>query len=312
MIKLVLLGAGSHSQGNHLPALARYVARHPGEVELAGLCDLRREHAEAMAKQYGFARVYADLDVMLRAEQPNGCVAITPIPVTAEIAARVIQSGVPLLMEKPPGATVDEARQIAELVEETEARVMVSVNRRFDPALRAALAWWGDRPVEYVHGRIVRVNRREPEFIYGTAIHPIDAMRAIAGDIREHGVDVRDVDGVRWYIVCFVFECGAHGVLEVLPNAGCSSESYELFGSRARARAGVGERDSGEVHCWEDGALVLQGEPSRGLPDFCRNGTYDEMAEFIAALQENRAPYPSPAQVLQSVEVCHAIQTGVS
>ena len=308
MLKLVLLGAGNHSQRNHLPALARYVARHPGEVELAALCDLRSGHAETMAERFGFARVYTDLDAMLRAEQPDGCVAITPIPVTAEIAARVIHAGVPLLMEKPPGATVDEARGIVELVEGTKARVMVSVNRRFDPALRAALAWWGDRPIEYVHGRIVRVNRREPDFAYGTAIHPIDAMRAIAGDIREYGIDVRDVGGVRWYIVRLVFECGAHGILEVLPSAGCSSESYELFGNRARARAGVGERDSGEVHCWEDGVLVLQDEPSRGLPDFCRNGTYDEMAEFIAALRENRTPHPSPAQVLQSVELCHSIQ----
>jgi len=56
MLKIVLLGAGSHSQENHLPALARYVAEHPGEVELAGLCDLRREHAEMMAHHYGFAR----------------------------------------------------------------------------------------------------------------------------------------------------------------------------------------------------------------------------------------------------------------
>ena len=37
MIKLVVLGAGNHSRRNHLPALARYVDEHPGEVELAEL-----------------------------------------------------------------------------------------------------------------------------------------------------------------------------------------------------------------------------------------------------------------------------------
>jgi hypothetical protein len=35
--------------------------------------------ASDMARRHGFARVYADLDEMLHAEQPDGCVAITPI-----------------------------------------------------------------------------------------------------------------------------------------------------------------------------------------------------------------------------------------
>jgi predicted dehydrogenase len=64
-------------------------------------------------------------------------------PATKEIAARMIRAAIPLLMEKPPGATPDEAREIVELVKGTGAWVMVSMNRRFDPALRAALDWWG-------------------------------------------------------------------------------------------------------------------------------------------------------------------------
>ena len=51
MLKIVVLGAGSHSQINHLPALARYHSLHPGEIELAALCDLRADHARAMAEK---------------------------------------------------------------------------------------------------------------------------------------------------------------------------------------------------------------------------------------------------------------------
>jgi predicted dehydrogenase len=308
MFRLVVIGAGSHSQGNHLPALARYVAEHPGEVELAGLCDLREAHARQMAARYGFARVYADLDEMLEREKPDGCVAVTPIPVTAEISAKVMQAGVPLLMEKPPGASSDEARQIVDQVQRSGARVMVSMNRRFDPALRAGRAWWGDRPIEYVRATIVRVDRREPDFVYGTAIHPLDAMRAIAGDIAAWSATDRVVDGVRWFVVQLRFESGAQGLLEVLPNAGSMAESYEIAGARARCAIGVGGPDSGCVRCWENGALALEGEPARDMPGFVRNGAFDETVAFIAALQEGRGPYPSPAQVLQSVELCQRIQ----
>ena len=311
MIKLVALGAGGHSQANHLPALARYVSESPGEVELAGLCDFRREHAEAMALKFGFARVYTDLDELLRVERPDACVAITPIPVTAEVAAHVIRAGVPLLMEKPPGATAAEAREVLCLAESMGAQVMVSMNRRFDPALRAALDWWGDRPISLLHGRIIRVDRREPEFMYGTAIHPLDAMRAIAGDVRDYRVDARRVDGVRWYTIQLDFAGGTHGILEVLPSAGSAGESYELFGDGIRALVGAGDQDSGEVRCWQEGALVLHDAPARGMPRFVRNGTYDETIAFLTALRKGRDLYPSPAQVLQSVDLCERIMEQV-
>jgi myo-inositol 2-dehydrogenase/D-chiro-inositol 1-dehydrogenase len=308
VLKLVLIGAGNHSRGNHVPSLAHYAAEHPGQIELAGLCDLRREHAQEIAARYGFARVYVDLDDMLHVERPNGCVAVTPIPVTAEVAARVIEAGVPLLMEKPPGATAQEARQIVQLVQQTGARVMVSVNRRFDPALHVALEWWGERSIHYVRATIARVDRREPDFMYGTAIHPLDTLRAIAGDIREYEVDEREVDGIRWSIVHFSFECGAIGVLEVLPTAGSRAESYEMYGAGCRALVRVGGPDTGEVRCWQGGELVIEDEPARGEPEYVRNGAYRETTAFIEALQHGAALHPSPAEVLQSVELCERIQ----
>lgn len=308
MIRIALLGAGSHSRQNHLPALARYAAERPGEVELVAVCDLDRERAEEAAQTYGFGRAYTALADMLRAERPDGCIAVTPISETVSVAAQVIRAGVPLLMEKPPGADVEQARQLVDLVESADARVMVSVNRRFDPALRAGLAWWKDRPLTYLHARIVRINRREPEFMYGTGIHPLDAMREIAGDVCGSEVTVRRVDGVPWYIVRLEFSGGTSGLLEVLPSAGSMGEAYELFGDRARARIGAGDADSGMVHCWLDGEQVVAQEPAAGQPPFVRNGAYDETAAFIAAIRESGAMYPSPAIVLQSVELCAQIQ----
>jgi myo-inositol 2-dehydrogenase/D-chiro-inositol 1-dehydrogenase len=312
MIKLVVLGAGNHSRQNHLPSLSRYVAENPGTVELAGLCDLDQELATEMAQRYGFARAYTDLDEMLRSEQPDGCVSITPILATTEIAKRVLRAGVPLLMEKPPGATPREARSIVDLVKEIDAWAMVSMNRRFDPALRAAVAWWGDRPIAYLRGRMARVNRREADFMYGTAIHPLDAMRAIAGDVRDHAVEKVQVDGIWWYVIRLLFGSGTIGLLEVLPTAGSLGESYELVGDRVRALAGAGDTDSGIAQCWEDGELVVEAQPAAGMPGYVRNGTYAETCAFISALQAGTAPYPSLDQVLQSVELCATIQAGVA
>jgi predicted dehydrogenase len=187
---------------------------------------------------------------------------------------------------------------------------MVSMNRRFDPALRVALDWWGERPLHYVRGTIVRVDRREPEFFYGTAIHPLDTLREIAGDVSDVSVDERRDAEVRWYSVLLAFKCGAAGVLEVLPTAGSMAESYELYGPGCRALVRVGGPDTGEVRCWEGGKLVLDGNPTLGEPTFVRNGTYAETSAFIRSLDGSRSVHPTPAGVLQTVELCEQIQQG--
>jgi predicted dehydrogenase len=306
-LKLVVVGAGSHSQRNHLPALARYVSAHPGQVTLAGLCDLRLQHAQAMAETYGFARAYAGLDDMLRTERPDGCIAVTPVAVTAEITERIIRAGVPLLMEKPPGAALAEAQHLVELIERYMGRVMVSMNRRFDPAICAARRWWGERQISYLRARIVRIDRREPEFAYGTAIHPLDAMRAIAGDVASYRVQVQRVGGVRWYGVHLRFAAGASGLLEVLPSAGVQAESYVWCGDGAYVEAGVGEHDTGAARGWQDGTLVLQHDVAEGEPLYVQNGTYAETVAFLSALQSGIPMHPSPVEVLQSVEVCQTM-----
>ena len=306
-LKLVVVGAGNHSQQNHLPALARHRSAHPGQVTLAGLCDLRRPHAQAMAETYGFARTYVDLDDMLRTERPDGCIAVTPIAVTAGIAARVIRAGVPLLMEKPPGATLTEAKQLVELAERSRAQVMVSMNRRFDPAICAARSWWGERQISYLRARIVRIDRREPEFAYGTAIHPLDAMRAIAGDIASYRVQIQCVGGVRWYVVHLRFAAGAQGVLEVMPAAGVQAESYVWCGDGAYVEAGVGEHDTGAARGWQDGTLALRHDVEEGEPLCVQNGTYGETVAFLSAVDGGAPVQPSLREVLQSVEVCQAM-----
>jgi hypothetical protein len=133
-------------------------------------------------------------------------------------------------------------------------------------------------------------------------------MRAIAGDVRSYEAWDQVVEGVRWFTVRLRFASGATGLLEVLPTVGCMAESYDLYGAGCRALVRAGGPDTGEVLCWQAGELALEEEPARGEPAYVRNGAYDETVELVAALQEGRPPYPSPAQVLQSVELCERIQ----
>lgn len=306
-LRVAVLGAGDHSQRNHLPALLEYASQHPGKVVLAALCDLRFEHAASLAKQYGFARVYANLDEMLAVECLDACIAVTPVDQTARLAARILEAGIPLLMEKPPGATLEEARQLSELAKASGLPVMVSFNRRFDPAIQVGLDWKADRPILYLRAVMARHARREPDFILGTAVHAVDALRYLGGEASLGEVRSRHVDGAAWAVVSFEFESGAAGSLEILPTAGVVAEQYEVFGPGYRLIIQVGGIDGGKALAWENGDLVLDVHPAQGQPDFVLNGTLAETSAFLDALLEDRPVQPTPQQTRPSVELCHAI-----
>ncbi|NLS78619.1 MAG: Gfo/Idh/MocA family oxidoreductase [Chloroflexi bacterium] len=312
MLRLAVLGAGNHSRANHLPALSRYVSEHPGAIELAALCDLDRALAERMAAAHGFARVYTDLGQMLAEERLDGLFAVTPIPATAQVAVQAMEAGLPLLVEKPLGGSMADADRIMEAAERTKATVMVSVNRRFSPALRAGLAWWGDAPAEFIRASMWRTRRREPEFVTGTGIHPVDAIRHIAGEVSDVEMEARRVDGVWWYYIRLQFQSGARGLVELMPTAGLRHESYEIFGAERRLLVEEAEYASGVARGWEGGNLLLDTDPAAGQPAYVRNGAYAEACEFIAALQEGRQPYPSLVEVYPSMELVHGVYARIA
>ena len=85
------------------------------------------------------------------------------------------------------------------------------------------------------------------------------------------------------------------------------AESYEMLDAGSHALVKVGGPDTGEVYCWEQAQLAVKAEPAQGMPEFVRNGAYHETVGFISALIEGRMLHPSPAEVFQSVELCHRI-----
>jgi len=312
MKKIALIGGGHHSRQNHLPALQRYCAENPGEIELRAFCDINEDVARQTAERYQFTNHYNDIAAMLEAETLDGVIAVTPVAVTQAVATQIIEQGLPLVIEKPPGKSMAEAEAICDLVKSHNAHAMVSVNRRFDPALTAARDWLSSRKVAYCRATMLRVNRREPNFFSETALHVLDAMRWFLGDIESFSQTVAMVDGVAWRTVDLQFSNGAIGRMEVLPTCGIRDERFDFFGPDFCALATNGEMSTGEFKAWENGELTVSEEPAKDQPGFIRNGTLEETAEFIQSLSDGRQPTPTPHDILQSVEICHQVEAGVN
>lgn len=314
MIRLALVGCGEHSRGSHAAPLARYAATHPGEIELVAACDLKLERAAEFCREYGFARAYTDVEKLLATERVDGCVSVMPIEHIVDSSVMLLERGTPCVIEKPLATSLAEAERLARVARETGTPHMVSVNRRFLPYLNHARSWVKELgTLQYARATIVRHARNEPDFIWTTAIHALDALRHINGEIRDFETQVqRHAElAALWYIISLRFENGARGQIEVLPTAGMVEECYELFGEGFRTRVVAGSGTQRSLQCWRGGQLEVNEHAASDTPEDLLNGGYEEVVEFVRALRTGARPWPTVEEILPSARICFAIAEAV-
>lgn len=315
MIRLALLGCGEHSRSSHAAPLARYVAQNPGDLELVAACDLNLDRAKEFAREFGFARAYSDVNTMLEREHVDGCVAVMPMERIVESAVMLCERKIPCVIEKPLGVSVEESERLARVTRATGTTHMVSVNRRFMPYLNQAKAWAREiGPLQYLRATQVRHARAEPDFIWSTAIHVLDALRHVAGEVKDFQTEVHQGEGISavWYVITLRFESGVLGRVEVLPTAGMVEESYDFFGEGFRARVVAGSGVQRSLQCWRDGQLNVEEYSSESEPEDLRNGAYQEVVEFVRALKKGGPAWPTVEDILPSSRICFAIAESVA
>jgi Predicted dehydrogenases and related proteins len=313
MIRIALAGCGEHSRTSHATPLARYASEHPGEIELVAACDLDADKAAEFCHSFGFLRPYTDLDQMLDSEKPDACVCIMPIDRIVEIGIDLFERRIPCVIEKPLGTSLADVDKLSRVAHQTQTPHMVSVNRRFMPYLNQALSWLrGLGPLRYVRAVQVRHARNEEDFIWSTAIHVLDALRYVAGEIKTYDVEViRKKGAAVWYGISLAFVSSATGRIEILPTAGMVEESYEFFGEDFRARITAGAGTQRTLECWQENRLVIEETATEDEPEDLRNGAYREVEEFVRALRTGTRPYPQIDEILPSARICFAIAGSV-
>lgn len=309
MTTIGLLGAGSHSRANHASAMRYIKENNPDAVRLAAVCDLDEEKALACADQFGFEGTYTDLDRMLEEEDLDGLILITPVELTEELATRLLPRGLPLVIEKPPGVDTDAARRLAQVARETGTPHMVSLNRRFSPALVKAGEWMAgnaaDRPPKVCIARMLRHNRTEDTFRSWTGIHLVDAALSMMGrpsSVRASNIPTRH-EGVFYTRAEVATDRGA--VHYFLSSAvGVLEETYEFHGADYCV----------QVDAWNCALRVFDGNEEarawradQNRPPAWLNGTVGETQAFIDAIEGRRDFGPSLDDALASMLTAEAL-----
>jgi len=98
------------------------------------LCEINPSLREKISKQYGIDRSFSCLDEAIRVP-PDAAVIATPANLHIEIAHRLAESGIHLLIEKPLSTTLKGVESLCHLVDQKQLVAAVAYVYRAHPAL---------------------------------------------------------------------------------------------------------------------------------------------------------------------------------
>src|SRR5258707_1182485 len=104
-LRMAVIGVG---------ALGRHHARilsENAEVELVAVVDSREEQGREIAAKCG-TKWLADYQQLLSHDVIDGVSVVVPTIAHRQVAGEFLQAGIPVLVEKPLAANVDQAREL--------------------------------------------------------------------------------------------------------------------------------------------------------------------------------------------------------
>jgi predicted dehydrogenase len=187
---IVIIGAGGIVRDAHLPAYR--IAGLP----VHGICDLDQSRAQALAAQHGIAHVYRDSPEAFRNAPPDAVFDLaTPPDAILPVLADAPQSAV-VLIQKPMGRNLDEARVIRDLCRRKMLIAAINFQLRFAPAMMKARRLIKAGAIGQVHDMEIRVSVFMPWHMWPFleslermeiplhSIHYLDLIRSFLGEPR--------------------------------------------------------------------------------------------------------------------------------
>lgn len=185
---IVVIGAGGIVENAHLPAYA--LAHFP----VVAIADTAPGKAVALAGRFGVERAFESVADAVRFAPPDAVYDVA-VPAAKLIdVLRELPDGVPVLLQKPMGETLEEARLIRELCHAKGLVAAVNFQLRYAPAILAARTLQNKGILGEVHDMEIQVRTHMPweqwsflakaprlEVLYHS-IHYVDLVRSWFGN----------------------------------------------------------------------------------------------------------------------------------
>ncbi|MCL1857660.1 MAG: Gfo/Idh/MocA family oxidoreductase [Oscillospiraceae bacterium] len=312
-MKISIVGCGNWANYTHMPCILKY-----GKVNIVSCADINAENARDMHEKYNVPLYFADYNEMLEQTNPDAVICLVSENATAKVASDILKH-CPVMLEKPPGNTVEETKMIVEASEKSGKNNMVAFNRRFAPVylrLKEMIAESGYGEIKYINYKFHRIKRHDDNF-ETTAIHAVDTVKFLAGDdFRRVEIKYQEMPylgkNVANYYIFFEFVNGIHATAEILVSTGELSEGCEIHTGESIYRASIpmGGNGGGIEYKNASGShiFISKEEICAYEEHYISQGFYNEHKHFYECLANGMNPGNGAETAIQSVAVCHALK----
>jgi predicted dehydrogenase len=185
---IVILGAGGIVRDAHLPAYQK------AGFTVASLCDRDLGRAQALATQYGVPAVYDSIPAAVAAAPADAVFDIALVPDQFTAAVEALPDGAAVLIQKPLGNSLPEARDLVDLCHRKHLVAAVNTQLRFAPQVAGARELIASQAIGELIDLEIRISVNTPwemfPFVFGMerleitmhSIHYLDLVRSFLGN----------------------------------------------------------------------------------------------------------------------------------
>jgi len=241
-VRLGMIGAGSYAQKILLPNFKAAGAEFCSIASASGVS------ARDAGTKFGFARFLSDAQSVIDDDEANLIVVATRHGTHADLAARALERGKHVFVEKPLALNDAELDKVLDAAARSEGQLLVGFNRRFSPLAARAREVFANRqsPFSIVYrvnaGRVPREHWTQDQSegggrIIGEVCHFIDLMQFLTGAAPQ-SVYAKSVVGEGNIVnedsvfITLQFADGSNGMIAYLAEGDSSlaKEQIEIFG----------------------------------------------------------------------------------
>ena len=318
MLKIGVFGTG------HLGKFHLNNWKELPDVELVGFYDPDDTIAQEVAEKYSLSRFTSEDDLI------DACDAIdvvTPTQYHFALCEKAIKKGKHVFVEKPMANTIEEAKELVKLVQESKIKFQVGHVERYNPAFLAAQTLKLSPMFIEVH-RLAQFNPRgtEVSVILDLMIHDIDAILSLVKsdvkNISASGVavltDTPDIANVR---IEFNNGCVANltssriSVKKMRKMRLFQKDAYisiDFLEKKTEVIKLKGEEDQNvfafDIETPAGTKTIAIANPP--VPEV--NAIRKELEEFVQAIQANEQPRVNEIDGYRALEVAHQILQKIS
>ena len=311
-VNIALIGAGGMANGVHYPSL-----KECEDVNLVGLCDLVPSKLQSTAERFEIDQTFTDYKQMLEKTSPDAVYILMPPQHLFPLAIHCLSQQHHVFIEKPPGITLHQTKEMARAAEKNGCKTMVGFNRRFIPLLQQV-----KKRVE-TRGPIIQCmstfHKNTPSALYYEgvidvltcdAIHAVDALRWLGGgEVKAVASDINSFYSEREnsFNAIVKFTSGASGYLCTNWAVGGRIHIFEMHAREISAYVNPDAGGRAVIHTPEGITEITPEEAANSDATHRTYGFYGESRHFVDSIQNDQQPVTCFADAIKTMELVSAI-----